>query len=87
MTTGAARPLFHALALLLVVCHTGCGRDPAHLNPSTMLQITERSAKADIIDAAVELTDTQAEQIANLKEDRKALACASLLLLAATILF
>ena len=52
-----------------------------------MLQITERSAKADIIDAAVELTDSQAEQIANLKEDRKALACASLLLLAATILF
>jgi|DEB0MinimDraft_4_1074332.scaffolds.fasta_scaffold01688_4 hypothetical protein len=24
MTTGAARPLFHALALLLVVCHTYC---------------------------------------------------------------
>tara|TARA_A100001201_G_scaffold54562_2_gene53165 strand:- start:1623 stop:1781 length:159 start_codon:yes stop_codon:yes gene_type:complete len=52
-----------------------------------MLQITERSAKADIIDAAVELTDTQAEQIANLKQDRRALTCVSLLLLTATILF
>ena len=52
-----------------------------------MTNITERSAKADIIDAAVELADTQAEQIANLRQDRKALAIASFLLLATTVLF
>ena len=33
-----------------------------------MNQITERSAKADIIDAAIELTETQAELIDELKE-------------------
>ena len=37
------------------------------------MNVTERSAKADIIDAAVELTDTQAERIADLEQDRRAL--------------
>lgn len=37
--------------------------------PRTM-NITERSSKADIIDAAVELTSTQAEQISELKQQQ-----------------
>ena len=34
------------------------------------MNITERSSKADIIDAAVELTSTQAEQIDALKQQQ-----------------
>ena len=32
------------------------------------MNITERSSKADIIDAALELTDSQAERIAQLEQ-------------------
>jgi hypothetical protein len=34
------------------------------------MNITERSSKADIIDAAVELTEMQAEQISDLKQQQ-----------------
>ena len=34
------------------------------------MNITERSSKADIIDAAVELTSTQAEQISALQQQQ-----------------
>ena len=37
--------------------------------PRTM-NITERSSKADIIDAAVELTSTQAEKISELQQQQ-----------------
>ena len=51
------------------------------------MNITERSAKADIIDAAVELTSTQAERIADLEQDRRALCCLSAVLLVVAVLF
>lgn len=35
--------------------------------------ITERSAKADVITAALELTDSQAEQINRLRQQQQAL--------------
>ena len=37
------------------------------------MNITERSSKAAIIDAAMELTESQAEQIAQLQERQKVL--------------
>jgi hypothetical protein len=37
------------------------------------MNITERSSKADIIDAAVELTSSQEEQIATLKQQQELL--------------
>jgi len=49
------------------------------------MNITSRSSKADIIDAAMELTDSQAERIAQLEERQAVLlallAIASVLLL------
>ena len=50
------------------------------------MNVTERSAKADIIDAAVELTDTQAERIADLEQDRRALWFLTAALLAFNVL-
>ena len=51
------------------------------------MNVTERSAKADIIDAAVELTDSQAERIADLENDRTALWGLSAVLLVYSVLF
>ena len=41
-----------------------------------MSTINERSAKADIIDASLEMIDTQAETIAQLKQERVTLVAA-----------
>lgn len=38
-----------------------------------MANVTARSSKADIIDAALELTDTQAERIARLEQQQRIL--------------
>ena len=51
------------------------------------MNVTERSAKADIIDAAVELTDSQAERIADLENDRTALWVLAAVLLVYSVLF
>lgn len=49
------------------------------------MNITERSSKTDIIDAACELTDIQAEQIAQL-EQRQAVLWALLVCLSSLLL-
>lgn len=40
------------------------------------MNITERSSKADIIDAAIELTDSQSELITNLRQQQRSLIIA-----------
>jgi hypothetical protein len=53
---------------------------PSHLD--NMQTITDRASKAEIISAAVELTDSQAQTIQRLREQQTALAvCLALALL------
>ena len=51
------------------------------------MNITAASNKADIIDASIEVIDTQAEQIAELKQERLILISTSAFLLASLFLF
>lgn len=53
--------------LLFVTCAPSVVYD-VRANAFTTMNITAKSSKADIIDAAVELTETQAERIAELEE-------------------
>ncbi len=51
------------------------------------MDITARSTKAEIIDHACELVDTQQEQIAELKEQRTILVTLCAVLFSALVLF
>lgn len=49
------------------------GRSRVPQSHLVQMNITERSSKADIIDAACELTDSQAERIAQLEQQQTVL--------------
>jgi len=53
----------------------GTGGESFHHKPRAMTSITAASTKADIIDASMEIIETQAEQITALQERQLILWC------------